>query len=354
MAPVEGYDWAELMRWAKANPGKTLPVGGWRLYAARTGYGILILETEIVIIKSLELGQVISENIAMQAASKELLQRSLSSDAWVKRIDQKIEQVAKARSTKYKTTVEEERAKLLEFAKQCPKMTGQELYARIQIRHPEYQEFGRYLDTWFQGKDALGNLKVDPTHHAHHIVMREGLGEAGKIAVKQSQAILEKYGIDPFGGQENFAWAPNSGSNAGYLRTDVYAQQVLQRLQAAEVVQRVFSGEYARLAHSARGERKGRTVVIDEGEWVLWRLRLIWTRIESTAPLLLEVSTSYAARRRRMIGNCMCPPRRSTWMSNRVPGLPATSAVGFAQGEARGQLGRGSILGLRLAGNRPK
>ena len=48
--------------------------------------------------------------------------------------------------------------------------------------------------------------------------------------------------------------------------------------------------------------------------------------------------------------------RRFVWKltvaANRCPGLPPTSADGFAQGELRGQAGRGSILGLRLAGKR--
>lgn len=85
------------------------------------------------------------------------------------------------------------------------------------------------------GKDALGKgypgktIGGGPTH-AHHIVMQEGSGAAGKAAVEESQAILRKHGIDPFRGQENLVWAPNNG----YLRKDEYAQKVLERLKGAK------------------------------------------------------------------------------------------------------------------------
>jgi hypothetical protein len=85
------------------------------------------------------------------------------------------------------------------------------------------------------GKDALGRsypgatIGGGPTH-AHHIVMQEGLGAAGKKAVEESQAILMKHGIDPYRGVENLVWAPNNG----YLKTDKYAQQVLERLNKAD------------------------------------------------------------------------------------------------------------------------
>ncbi len=47
------------------------------------------------------------------------------------------------------------------------------------------------------------------------------------------------------------------------------------------------------------------------------------------------------------------PPQISlpkSWSVNRLPGLPATNAHGFAHGEPRGQPGRGSVRGRRLAG----
>jgi hypothetical protein len=93
----------------------------------------------------------------------------------------------------------------------------------------------QYLEDTFGGKDALGHTWPGPNiggdlTHAHHIVMQEGLGGPGIQAVQDAQAILKKVGIDPFRGQENLVWAPNSG----YLRTDKYAQQVLDRLNAAQ------------------------------------------------------------------------------------------------------------------------
>jgi hypothetical protein len=84
------------------------------------------------------------------------------------------------------------------------------------------------------GTDALGRsypgktIGGGPTH-AHHIVMQEGTGVTGQAAVEKSQAILRQYGIDPFRGQENLVWAPNNG----YLRTDEYAQKVLEQLKGA-------------------------------------------------------------------------------------------------------------------------
>lgn len=45
--------------------------------------------------------------------------------------------------------------------------------------------------------------------HAHHILLKKGLGKAQKALVKEGQEILRKYGIDPIYGVENLVWAPN-------------------------------------------------------------------------------------------------------------------------------------------------
>ncbi len=45
--------------------------------------------------------------------------------------------------------------------------------------------------------------------HAHHILFKEGLGEAQKALVQEGQKILYHYGIDPIKGVENLVWAPN-------------------------------------------------------------------------------------------------------------------------------------------------
>ena len=48
---------------------------------------------------------------------------------------------------------------------------------------------------------------VDP--HAHHILFKEGNGEAQKKLVSEGQEILGSYDIDPIWGLENLVWAPN-------------------------------------------------------------------------------------------------------------------------------------------------
>lgn len=44
--------------------------------------------------------------------------------------------------------------------------------------------------------------------HAHHILFKEGLGEAQKYLVQKGQDILRKVGIDPVMGPEMLCWAP--------------------------------------------------------------------------------------------------------------------------------------------------
>lgn len=48
---------------------------------------------------------------------------------------------------------------------------------------------------------------VDP--HAHHILFKEGHGDAQKALVKEGQELLRRYNIDPIMGKENLVWAPN-------------------------------------------------------------------------------------------------------------------------------------------------
>lgn len=65
--------------------------------------------------------------------------------------------------------------------------------------------FGQYL------RNVMGDIPTnmkDP--HAHHILFKEGHGEAQKALVKEGQAILRKHGIDPIIGPENLVWAPNA------------------------------------------------------------------------------------------------------------------------------------------------
>ena len=67
----------------------------------------------------------------------------------------------------------------------------------------------------------------------------------------------------------------------------------------------------------------------------------------------VDAETSAAllhAARSVTMGKCLRPAWNVTSISTRAPGLPRTSAHGFAQGEPRGHRDRGSKRGLRLAG----
>ncbi|WP_051192370.1 AHH domain-containing protein [Butyrivibrio sp. VCB2001] len=65
-------------------------------------------------------------------------------------------------------------------------------------------DFGDYLRT-FAGDAPEG--MYDP--HAHHILFKNGNGEAQQALVEEGQAILREYGLDPVIGHENLVWAPN-------------------------------------------------------------------------------------------------------------------------------------------------
>ena len=65
-------------------------------------------------------------------------------------------------------------------------------------------KFGEYL------RNTIGNPPEDMINpHAHHILFKTGLGDKQQELVKEGQAILRKYGIDPITGTENIVWAPN-------------------------------------------------------------------------------------------------------------------------------------------------
>lgn len=64
-------------------------------------------------------------------------------------------------------------------------------------------DFGTYL------RNTIGNPPegmVDP--HAHHIVFKVGNGVKQQELVREAQAILREYGIDPIVGDANLVWAP--------------------------------------------------------------------------------------------------------------------------------------------------
>jgi hypothetical protein len=84
------------------------------------------------------------------------------------------------------------------------------------------------------GEDALGGRfpgemfgNTGYQTHAHHIVMQEGLGTAGKAAVTESHHILWDYKINPYTARENLVWAPNWG------HPDNYAEDVRDALKKA-------------------------------------------------------------------------------------------------------------------------
>ena len=64
--------------------------------------------------------------------------------------------------------------------------------------------FGEYL------KKMVGQPPKDMINpHAHHVLFKTGNGLAQQELVKQGQAILREYKIDPVLGLENLVWAPN-------------------------------------------------------------------------------------------------------------------------------------------------
>ena len=65
-------------------------------------------------------------------------------------------------------------------------------------------DFNKYLRQQIGGPPEG---MIDP--HAHHILFKEGNRAAQKALVREGQALLRRYGIDPIFGLENLVWAPN-------------------------------------------------------------------------------------------------------------------------------------------------
>ena len=64
-------------------------------------------------------------------------------------------------------------------------------------------DFGAYL------REKVGGPPAGmPNPHAHHILFKKGLGKKQQALVRQGQALLSKYDIDPIFGVENLTWAP--------------------------------------------------------------------------------------------------------------------------------------------------
>lgn len=114
----------------------------------------------------------------------------------------------------------------IDFLRRSGKLTAK-------VLDPEHYKWKKHLESF--GRDALGAKYpggswpgTEYVTHAHHIVLKEGLGVAGKRAAAESRELLEKYGIDPLLGPENLIWAPNWG------HADRYAEDVLNALKQAE------------------------------------------------------------------------------------------------------------------------
>jgi hypothetical protein len=87
-------------------------------------------------------------------------------------------------------------------------------------------KFGKYLES------KIGPAPADMYDpHAHHILFKEGNGEAQKKMVEEGQALLRRYDIDPIMGVENLVWAPNRV--AGQHDSKALGH-VLDRLKAVE------------------------------------------------------------------------------------------------------------------------
>ncbi|WP_371025332.1 polymorphic toxin-type HINT domain-containing protein [Paraclostridium ghonii] len=92
--------------------------------------------------------------------------------------------------------------------------------------------FGKYLRQLI-GPPPEG--MIDP--HAHHILFKKGRGKIQQELVKEGQAILRKYDIDPIFGKENLVWAPNRVK--GQHSTEV-VEELVSKLKETDD----FFGEY--------------------------------------------------------------------------------------------------------------
>ena len=67
------------------------------------------------------------------------------------------------------------------------------------------REFGKILRSYI-GEPDERNVRIP----MHHILFKEGLGDAQKALAQEGQEILRSVGIDPIYGRENLVWAPNA------------------------------------------------------------------------------------------------------------------------------------------------
>ncbi len=99
--------------------------------------------------------------------------------------------------------------KKTELAMSLSKLSGKLMSRAHQAKLDEYIggidiSYGNVMER--MGFPKPPNMK---DAHGHHILYKKGNGPKQQALVKEGQAILREYGIDPFFGKENLVWAPN-------------------------------------------------------------------------------------------------------------------------------------------------
>ncbi|MEF2967769.1 AHH domain-containing protein [Paenibacillus sp. M1] len=132
----------------------------------------------------------------------------------IERLNQEITKIEALSDTK------EAKIKLKELSKEVSKV-GTTI--KFEVKGFSDFDFGKHLRSLI-GDPPSG--MVDP--HAHHILFKEGHGEAQKALVKKGQELLRRYNIDPIFGKENLIWAPNriKGQHAKLALQNVVEQLI--------------------------------------------------------------------------------------------------------------------------------
>lgn len=70
--------------------------------------------------------------------------------------------------------------------------------------------------------------------HGHHILYKKGNGPKQQALVKEGQAILREYGIDPFFGKENLVWAPQNPKGQHHINDLTQTVNALKAVKASD------------------------------------------------------------------------------------------------------------------------
>ena len=84
------------------------------------------------------------------------------------------------------------------------RLPGLQQLPAVNLRSSARFDFGAYLRNLI---GAAPSGMIDP--HAHHILFKTGNGAGQRALVREGQALLRRYNIDPIYGAENRVWAPN-------------------------------------------------------------------------------------------------------------------------------------------------